>query len=198
MPVTRDVIAIDTQALGAVYVPKLSMFMRLAIMQRAEELFPLPDAKLYEQPLPDAVIEGDVLPASNNPEYKQAVAAIMLKRNQHLQNAIIASLILEDGCTHEEVVATYKPGLDQMRQYASFPDDDFVAIIRNFILSPEEYKEIIAAATKEDPLTQEDIRAGLRIFRRDLQRDTANGDHRKTGTPDLPEEQPVQAQQSAG
>lgn len=193
MPVTRDVIAIDTAALGTVYVPKFSMFMMRAIMQRAEELYPLPDPKPYEQPMPDAVIEGDVIPASQNPEYTKLLSNVMLKRNQHLQNAIISGLQLPENCTREEVIAAYKTNLDQLREYASLPDDDFVAIMRNCILSPEEYRDIVTAATKEQPLTQEEIRANLRIFRIEIQQRAPSGDHRKKGTPDIPEGEQVPA-----
>lgn len=197
MPVNRDVIAIDTEKLGTVYVPILTAFAVRAVMQRAEELYPLPDPKPFEQPLPDAVIEGDVLPASNNPEYTKAVGAVMLKRNQYLQDAIIAMLRL-DGATHEEVVEAYQPDLEQLRRFGVIhSQDDFVAIMRHLVLGIDEYKAIIQSASQTQPLSQEEIRDGMRIFRRDLQQHPTNGSRRKKGTPDLPQEESVPAQQSA-
>lgn len=197
MPVNRDVIAIDTEKLGTVYVPILTAFAVRAVMQRAEELYPLPDPKPFEQPLPDAVIEGDVLPAANNPEYTKAVRAVMLKRNQYLQDAIIAMLRL-DGATHEEVVEAYKADLEQLRRFGVIhSQDDFVAIMRHLVLGIEEYKAIIQSASQTQPLSQEEIRDGMRIFRRDLQQHPANGNRRKKSTPDLSEEESVPAQQSA-
>lgn len=205
MPITRDVIAVDTQALGTVYVPRFSQFMITAIMKKAEECFPVPDPKPYELPVPDALIEGDTLPAVQNPEYQKLIAQVMLQRNRYLQYAALSSVEIHDAASgevipHGEIAALYRNVLDSMRQVAAIPDEEnvFALALHYCVLKPEEYREIINAATKEQALSQEEVRQGLRIFRRDVQRAAANGDHRAESTSDIPQAEQVQTQQSAG
>lgn len=198
MSLNRDVIAIDTERLGTVFVPILSRIAIAAIMRRADELYPLPNAKEYEQPLPDAVIEGDVLPAKDNPQYVTDVTRVMLKRNRHLQDAILAMLRL-DGITRDEVIEVFKPELDVLRKSASIEqEDDFVAILRNCVLSVDEYRAITEAASKAQPLTQEEIRAGMRIFRRDLQRSSTDGHAGDAESRRVQQEESIPAQHAAG
>lgn len=201
MSITRDVIAIDTEKLGTVYVPRLSAFMIDAIKKKAGELHPLPDPKPYEKPLPDAVIEGDVIPASQNPAYQQALAQVMQARNRYLQYASLSAVEIPDGAPgkvvpHRDVIQLYEHQLESMRAFATIPDNEntFALILHYCILTPAEYIEIVNAATREQQLTQEEVLEGLRIFRRDIQRNTTRGDRRKEDAQDIQEAGEVQAQ----
>lgn len=193
MDLVRDVTAIAIESLGTdLYVPRFNAFMYNAIQKRAEELYPLPDAKQYEMPLPDAAIEGDVIPASQNPAYQAAVAQVMLKRNQYWQDAVLGATEVKDA-KREQVVALFIAVIEPMRQYADLPADNFVAALRYCILKPHEYIEVMISARKEQPLQQEEIHEGLRIFRRVVQRSATNGHHPEQGAPDLQEAEQVQA-----
>lgn len=201
MALTRNVIAVDTQALGTVFVPRFSAFMIDAIKKRASELYPLPDPKPYEQPIDGALVPGDVLPAVQNPEYQKLLTEVMLQRNRYLQYTVMSAIEIPDGdsddmIAHGEVVALYKTVLDSMRQAAAIPENDNVFALTLFycVLKPDEYVEIVNAAIKEQPLSQEEIRNGLRIFRRDVHGHSTNGHHSEQGAPNIPEDREVQAQ----
>lgn len=199
MALARSVVAVETQALGTVLVPRLSAFMIDAIKKRATELYPLPDPEPYQQPIDGALIPGDLLPAVQNPEYQKLVMAVMLQRNRYLQYAVLSAIEIPDGddtISHGEVVALYQPVLENMRQVAIIPDNEnvFALTLHYCVLKTDEYMEIVNAAIKEQPLSQEEVRDGLRIFRRDIQRAATNGDHRAESAPDLPEAGEVQTQ----
>lgn len=197
MTINRDVIAVFVEKINTdVYVPRFSAFMITAIMKRAEELYPLPDTKPYEEAIPDAVVPGTVIPAAQHPEYQKLLTQVMLKRNQHLQNAVLGALTVK-GITREEIVAAFFPIIEPMRQYAELPEDAFVAVMRYCVLSTTTYREIMDAATKDQALSQEEIRDGMSIFRRVIQRDAAGGAIKEQGASDLQEGEQVQAQQSA-
>lgn len=199
MTITRDVIAVDVEKLGTVHVPRLSAFMIDAIRKKANELYPLPDPKPYEQPLPDALIDGDVIPAAKNPEYQKVVAQVMLQRNRYHQYAALSAVELIDS-TRADLVALYKDTIAAMRQYGAIPSDgdDFAVTLHYCILTPDEYIQVVNAATKEQALSQEEIRDNLRIFRRDVSGRAVNGNHRKEVAQDIPEDEQVQTQQPAG
>jgi hypothetical protein len=194
MPITRPVVGIQIEKLGTeVYVSRLSAFMVAAIMKRAEGLYPLPDPKPFEQPLPDAVVEGDVIPAIQNPVYQKLMAQVMLQRNRYLQYAALNAIEIPD-CTHEEIVALYAGVLKSMRQYADIPDgDDFAIMMHYCILTPAEYREIVDAATKEQSLSQEEVMDGMAIFRSNLSQHATNGNHPEEVTPDISKKKRVSA-----
>lgn len=193
MELLRDVTAVASEILGTdIYVPRFNAFMYNAIQKRAEELYPLPDPTPFQKPVPDALIEGDMTPASQNPEYQKAVVQVMLKRNQYWQDAVLSALEVRD-TKREQIVAVFISSIEPMRQYVDMPEDNFAAVMRYCVLKPAEYIEVINSARKEQPLTQEEIREGLRIFRRVIQRDAANGHHPEQVAQGLPEVEQVQA-----
>lgn len=197
MTLTRDVTAIKVERLGAeFFVPRFSAFMVVAIVKKAEELYPMPDAKPYEMPLPDAVIEGDSLPALQNPEYQKLVARVLNQRNRYQQYAALDAGEV-DGGTHEEVIALYKPMLDSVRKYAEIEGSDFALIMHYCILNPAEYREVKAAAFTDQALSQEEIRDGMRIFRRDLQRDSTDADRGDASAPDIQKVEQLQVERPA-
>jgi hypothetical protein len=174
MTIVRDVIAIEIDEGRTVLVTPLSPFVLRAISQRANEKFPDPDPTPYEKPRPGALVPGTVIPADEDAEYVSLKKEVQMQRNLYIQAGILSMTEIE-GVSREELVATYKDVLAQVRQYGNFPEDDYVM-----------------------PLTQEEIRDGMRIFRPDLQRNGAGGNHRAQSAPDIPEAGQVQAQQSAG
>lgn len=203
MSLTRDVIAVETEALGTVYVPRFSQFMITAIVKKAQELYPSPDPKPFEMLLPDAALEGDMVPASQNPEYVNLIAAVMLKRNRYLQYAALSAVEIRDDdgkgknpISHDEIVSLYRHVLESMRQPANIPDDEnvFALTLHYCVLKPVEYTEIINAATKEQALSQEEVLEGLRIFRRNLSRNGTNGHRSEQSASDIQEAGEVQAQ----
>jgi hypothetical protein len=197
MPLERDVIAIDIEGGRTVYVTPLSAFAARAINQKGLELFPDPDPAPYEVPLPDAVIEGEMQPATNDPRYVELRKEVQTKRNMYMHAAIL-SMTQILGVTREELIATYKDTLEQLRQFSDLPEDDYVAALRTFVLKPHDYSQIVLAAVNRMPLAQEEIRDGMRIFRLNVQRRTAPGPDNTPGASDISEGEQVPAQQPAG
>lgn len=197
MTLARDVIAIEIEWGRTVYVTPLSAFAARAISQRALEKFPDPDPTPFEKPLPDAVIEGEVLPATNDPEYVALVTDTRNKRNLYIHAAILAMTQIE-GVSRDELIGAYKEQLTVLRTFGELPEDDYVAALRTFVLKPADYAAIVLAATNKMPLSQGEILDGLRIFRPVLQRRDADGSGGEASAPHIPEGEQVQTQQPTG
>jgi len=120
------------------WITPLSRNMHQGILAKARELYPLPDAKEYEEDDPnsapgmDAKIPGDI-----HPEYLKLKEEAQEKQRQHISTAIdklcVRFPIYADGkptgeCyTREQVMELFKDELATMRELADLPEDDWKA-----------------------------------------------------------------------
>ena len=185
MPLLRDVIEIQLDNGVTAYVTPLKPFAARAIIKRGEELYPDPDPEPFERPIEDALVPGTVTPADEHPEYKALLREVRTKRSLHLQSAVLACVQIAD-CTREEVIAQYREQLAALRQFGDIDEDDYVAALRSFMLTTNEYAAIINAASMKLPLNAEEVKDGMRIFRYHVQRATAGASDGAEGASDIP------------
>jgi len=150
-----------------VLVKPLSPFVFQKLRLKAAELHPMPDEKAYETE-PDAelmAIPGDMIPASQNPDYRAAVEAIERARNDWLTLAV-ATMACEFQESRETLIVRFAAHLDMMRDFIDLPEDAWEATFHYGVLSSEmERQLIIAAAESRLPLGEEEVAGGYRIFR---------------------------------
>ncbi|MDX2137604.1 MAG: hypothetical protein SF123_05870 [Chloroflexota bacterium] len=157
------VVALDSGTVA--WVSPMSPFTQRQILKRAEVLYPLPDPKQYEQPLPDAAVEGDVIPAEMNPAYQHEVERIKAARTDYLvEVAILTHIEFPDG--EAALLERFEQRLLSLRRFADLPHDDWEALVKFVLLtSKDDMSRVMQVIQERLPLTQGEVIDGMRFFR---------------------------------
>lgn len=153
-----------------IHVTPLALPTVRALQMRAAQELPYPDEKPYEKLMENAV-EGTLLPASDNPEYRALCQEIDIQRNE-LSNTRMIWLACSwpDYSDFKAIVAAFKDRLKDVRKWADLPADDNEAVLFHFVLSGrEDVQTVIHAAAQQRPLTNGEIVDGVRLFRINVQ-----------------------------
>ncbi len=151
----------QTQSGVELIITPITLLTQSALQRQASERFPEPDRTPFEKPLENAFEEGDILPATENPDWQRLNQIQMQKRLEYFQE-----LILNVGVT---VADKEKFILAYIDQYEALDSDlfnlEFVGILNFFVCNPSEIAEIIRIILGKLPLTEVEIRDGLKFFR---------------------------------
>lgn len=153
-------------------------------LKQALELCPDPDPTPYEKPLPDALVEGDKIAATNDPEYVRLLKAAQARRSFVHQNLLLDAMAdIEDRETvlhrHCKVIentrgAVVNIGSKAEPLYAEI-EPDFVRLLYVSLALPSEIAEIVKLIVRLTPLEPGEVIEGLKFFRGvGLQRRTAD------------------------
>lgn len=162
-------IVIELHSKVTIYVSQLSLFMRMALQKKAETLYPFPDSTPYERESPIPVFgtpegEKSIIPASENPEYQKAVAAVKASQDEWLNNAVLSVSISSPNA--ESLINIYHDELTKARaELENLPSDDFAAIVKCFLASREDLFVIYQAICQSLPLTLEEVNDSYAFFR---------------------------------
>lgn len=185
-PIVGAAVEIHTHAGVTLHVTPLSQQAMQSLVSVAVELHPLPDPKPYETEIEGAFIEGDKRPARENPEYVALVNAIEAERQVFLRLALLAASV--DAPQREQIIAYYRTRATRMMSYISGKTDDdlWPLILQWYVLNDAELVSVLQIAQDKAPLTEAEIREGVKFFRPAVRRASADGDRRPAGAPDIP------------
>lgn len=154
-----------------VLIRRLSPFARQALLNRAEEIHPNPEKKLFERPLSDTVpnaMPGVMAAAEDNPDYKAALQTAKIAQMKWFNDTVIQSGVVVDSKEgREQTIERYMPRLQSLRELLSLPDNPWLAtVLYGLITTKDDRIRIVKAAI--ETLTEEDIRLAMRSFRSEV------------------------------
>lgn len=157
-----------------VHVKPISRYLRNALAEAAERLFPLPDKAPYEEALSeDVAIPGMKIPAEDNPEYKKRVAEIQRQRGDYISSAMLDLCVsYPDFDSRQALIDHFAPYLDEQRNWLELPEDPWEATLRFAIISSvADENQITAVASDTLPVTEKEVNENVRIFQPVLSRE---------------------------
>lgn len=153
-----------------VQVTPLSPLLQRRIVNQSSELFPLPDPKLYETPIEDALVPGSTAPASQNPDYRAALAQVHVNRLWRTFERILALCV-----THPQadaIAASYAPQVEKARKSGELleetDDSPFTVVLRNFLVTEDDQIPLMKAAQLAGEITEGEVAEGRKFFRLDV------------------------------
>lgn len=150
-----------------VHVTPISRYLRNALVEEAEALFPYPDKKQYEVELSeDVAIPGTVVPADEHPEYRVFVKGVDNQRQEYIRHAMLNLCVkYPDFPTRRALIEHFAPYLDEQREWLTLPEDDWQATLRFAVIgSPSDEGQILAVVKDELPVTEAETAENLRVF----------------------------------
>ena len=177
------VIIYETQSGVLYHITPLSLPTLRAIQLKAADRFPYPDKKPYQVPDPVEVAfsEGQVSAAEDNPDYIAACREVDSERARWVDRAIFDyAAHCPKYPTKEALVMAFKAKLENLREIANLPDDDYEAVLFHLVLTwnqlatnednklvtaGSDYIRIIQLAIQTVALTPDEVTAGIRFFR---------------------------------
>ncbi len=186
-PVIGMAVEVHTHSGVTVYVTPLTQQAMQSLVVAASALHPLPDPKPYETVIEGAFVEGDTRPARENPAYVALVNEIEMERQLFLRMALLSAAV--DSPMREQIVAYYRPRTTRMMAYVSGKTDDdlWPLVLQWYVLNEAELVSVLQIAQDKAPLTEAEIREGVKFFRPAVRRPTAASGHRPQSAPDIPE-----------
>lgn len=170
------------------YVTPINLATLRAIQLKAAIVHPYPDKAPYEIPDPEEVsfAPGQTSRAEDHPDYQAACRALDKERKVWADRAVFDYAVeCPKYPTPEALVTAFKPQLDRLRAIAELPDDDYEAVLFHLVLTwnqvalnesqqytgaGNEFGRIIQLAIQTVALTPDEVQAGIRFFRPQLQR----------------------------
>lgn len=155
-------------------VQRLSPFARIALLDEAARLYPMPDPTPFQQPIPNAApgVNLMTLP-EDNPQYRELVEEINRKRNNYFYEGVIVTSAVDCVGGKEAAITKYAEQLTAIRQrvkldglYTNWQATVLFCIVR----VPTDTDKIVRVAGNAFALQEEEIRDGIRCFRNPLQR----------------------------
>lgn len=165
----KKVILIDLDSGEQVYAAPISPLIINAILRQSEAEFPYPDETPYRLPLENAAIPGDTLPATENPAYQKLMAEVTTERRKYQNDAVIFASVTDAPLGKETLIAKYAGDVENMRAIVPLPENPWQATLNLLVASKQDYMLVIKAATEDLPLTPDEVRDGMRIFRPQIQ-----------------------------
>lgn len=154
-----------------VLIRRLSPFARQALLNRAEEIHPNPEKKLFERPLSDTVpnaMPGVMAAAEDNPDYKAALQTAKIAQMKWFNDAVIQSGVVVDSKEGRELtIERYRPRLDVLRALVALPENEWQAtVLYGLMTTANDRIQVIRAAI--ETLTEADVRLAMRSFRSEV------------------------------
>lgn len=148
------------------YFVPLSAWHQLAIFAAVEEALPYPDPLPFELPLPNAAVEGDRMPATENPDYQQQCQEIeLLRRRERVRRLVYAALHRTDP-DREILINRYHDLVARLRAVGINESDDWKLTVEAvFFTDPSFLNQIIAVCQGEAELTEGEVLDHVRLFR---------------------------------
>lgn len=173
-PVSEAFVEVSLTSGVTVLVRTLTPLVIQRLVQRTEELHPLPDKALYEKPLPNALpgteAKKDV---DKDPEYIQAVNEALVARSRWLMDQIMDVAVT----AHDEgdMVRRYAPAVAKLRKIDALVtqdgDSDFMIVLRNFLaIDLNDMSKLAAAAQMKGYITAQEVADSRALFRLDSRR----------------------------
>lgn len=194
-PVTngQKVIELEMDSGATILVKPLSVIMAIALRSKSETVLPYPDPTPYERKLDDSVTlePGQVVPASQNPDYVELCKAVDAKRGTWIALESVPLCVVRD----DSLIKHFKADLAHKRDMLGdqVPEDEWRATLMYCVISStQDYDRIISASSGNMIVTEAEIRDGWRIFRRPISRDRFVGRVAKPGTSDSEMAEPQQ------
>lgn len=178
----KKMVVVYEASSGVVFhITPLSLATVKAIQQKAADKFPYPDPAPYQTPDENAFTEGQLSPPEENPAYVKDCAAVDSERRQWADRAMFDYAVsCPDYPTKESLVDAFRPQLEQLREIAVLPKDDYEAVLLHIVLSRNwqerdgrwttEFVEIVRIAVQSYTLTPAEVADGVRFFRPEIQR----------------------------
>lgn len=146
----------------------LSLMVRNQLQMAAFQVIPLPDPKPFEVTIEGMQYAGDdkpvVIPADENPAY-----VILFQETRQKQAEWVtekATEICVQCVARDELIRAYSDNLKALRTIMSdLSQNDWLAILKNFLTTTQEYAAIMQAISQALPLTDQEVRDGLEYFR---------------------------------
>lgn len=176
-----------------VYVKPLSVFILLALQDKAAQQFPYPDPKAYEKAIDDSktLEPGQVVPAEHNPDYVALKAQIDAKRQGWVNRQVVFVCVeVED---RQAMIEKYADELKQLGTIIDLPDDPWQATLYRVINSSVDYTRVTQFAINNLQVQEVDIRNGWRIFQPTVSRSRSVGRGEKPESSDI---QPAKSHES--
>lgn len=156
------------------WINPVSPFTFRAIRRKASEKYPDPDEAPFRLLIPNSAIEGERMPAKDNPEFVQLVTEQQKRRNSFVSEAVIV-LACDPTPNKADLIARFAGQLIPMTQWLDLPEDAWTATLLHGILrGSSEPDEVSDLASEKLPLTPDEVQEGVaQFFRPDVSRKAA-------------------------
>lgn len=151
-----------------VHITPLNRYHIAALVDKANELYPLPDKKAFEGLIEEGAIAGGVvIPAEENPVYIELLNEINQKQHAYKLDAMI------DLCAYfpelgdkAAVIAHFADFIAEQRQYMDLPEDAWQATWRYAVLRTDNDERLVIQAMRNElPLADFELINEIKIFR---------------------------------
>lgn len=167
--VERGVVEYTTFSGVTVLVTPLSVTTQVAIDNRVREELPDFDETPYHLPIPESAIEGATYLDADNPEYRQKRDELTRLRNERQRDLIFELAI--DIQDVDAVLETYGERVKKLKKLLGLKQDDAYILLHHIVLTRQtDYNTIARIFQDRAPLTEGEVRDGMKIFRADLSR----------------------------
>lgn len=163
----------------------LSPYARLAFIEKAAQLFPMPDPTPFQQIVPNTPAGVTVMtPPEDDPRYREMADEVNVRRANYVNNAIITASVVDIEGGQEAAIQRHAEQLDTIRRLGAVPEDYSewqATLLLCVIRSREEVSQLINLATSKFPLDDKERGEAVKIFRRNLESPPNRGHSRKAG-----------------
>lgn len=187
----KKVVLIDLDSGEQIYAAPISPLIINAIVRQSEVEYPYPDDAPYRLPLENAAIPGDTLPASENPSYRALMKSVEVERAKYQNISVVLASVNDAPLGKDTLIAKYADDVETMRAIVPLPENAWHATLYLLIASRDDQMLVVNAATSSLPLTSEEVRDGMRIFRPQVQGSGNRVVSGKKSAPRIEEEHPV-------
>lgn len=161
------IIEFETVSGVITHVTPLSIYTIQALKVRAADEFPYPDKAAYE--VASELTASGVIPAEENPAYKEACAEIDLKRSQwRIRQTIELACQYPGFSSKEALLAHFRPTLETIRKFITFShDDDWQNVLEHCIFTGrDDFSTVFSLAGQDEriPLTGGEVIDGIRLY----------------------------------
>lgn len=128
------------------------------------DLYPDPDPKAYERPMPNAAIEGEMIPGDEHPEWIKLRGIQAQKQVRYINEAVII-LACSQTPGKEDLILRFEGRLFEVARWVDLPESEWDATLLYAILSGKNEPEIVSNIASGDmPLTQDEVIEGVAQF----------------------------------
>lgn len=191
----EKVVEFDLDSGETVHVRPRSFFVRRALTEKAEKLFPLPEKAAYEKEIDSSltVFPGEKTPADQNPEYLELVRDAKARQLTWINDQFI-KLVADFPAGKEKLIKKYADELKDLGEIIDLPTDEWEATLFFCLIRTEtDRNRVMQAGLDNLQLDEGEIRDGMRMFRPQLRRHGHSNGTGQQDTRSIPEAEPVQA-----
>lgn len=191
----EKVVEFDLDSGETVHVRPRSFFVRRALTEKAEKLFPLPDKAAYEKEIDPSltVFPGEKTPADQNPEYLELVRDAKARQLTWINDQFI-KLVADFPAGKEKLIKKYADELKDLGEIIDLPADEWEATLFFCLIRTEtDRNRVMQAGLDNLQLEEGEVLNGLRIFRPKLRRDGHSNGTGKQESLHPAQDEPIQA-----